>query len=1250
MKTKPGTRSLTLLYAGSEQGRAERIENQLRGSHLDYSVVAVETVDDIIEEVNDQQLVALIIEHDLPDGEGIKAANRAREIQSSLLTVLLAEQPDPSLADRAYEAGVDEFVHDTGETATRVAGHHVKNNLPDGPAASDPQIGRHMETLAATATDAIVSIDEASVIRYANPAVEDIFGYEPSEVVGENLDILMRDDLAERHREGMREYLMTGERTLDWHDIELPGQHKDGHEIPLSISFSEFTVDSTRYFTGVIRDIRERKRLESERELYHETTQRILQADSFEDGLQTAVDAIGSAMNWEYGEAWIHAENNHLERVLDPYTASDAAEAFAETTSPVSFERGEGLVGRVWESGSYEWIVDVTDGDASFVRDTEADRSGVRAALAVPIVSDRSVVAVMVFFQSESREPDEAIIEATTTIAADLGHLMQRLQVESELREERSLKDRVLETNPAGIVILEPDGTFRYINDRAGEMLGLDEFEGPLTRDDIDAEALSFEGDPVTEENRPHRRVIDDGEEIAGQARIEVDGEDRWLSVNGAPLYGEDGETTSAVFSLQDVTEQREREQRLQQYEAVMQTVSDGVYALDDEGRFVLVNDAYADLLGYERSELIGEPASEFVSERITDAASSLQEQIEADGAEEATLEATLTTASGEKVPIEARIVLYELGDGRHGRAGVVRDITERKRREERLAQLNEIGQSLTTAETPTEVADIVVQGAREVLNLPLTTVEYYNESEGRLVSAARTDELRDLVGEAPVFESEEDLPWHVFAASERQVVSNVEEDTLVDSGETPLESGIVLPLGTHGVFIAGATNPDAFTDSDVQFARILVANALAALDRVDREQELREKTEVLREHNESLERINRLNSVIRNLTQQLTQASTREEIETAVCKELSSADPYVFAWIGEERSTTDEIEPRTWAGREDGYLDAITVTAREGETAEGPAGTAIQTLEPAVQNNLQSDPPFEPWRTEALRRDYRSSISVPLTYRDTMYGLLNIYADETGVFDKMEVAVLDELGEMIGYAINAIERKKALVSDTAVELTFDLSDKSVPALEFAAEVGAEFEFETLVEQSNGSIRAFFTVSRADHDTVYDFCKRAPTVDKVSLLTEVDGGHRYEAVVSGSGFLGQLISYGAHPTEMTANPTGGRVTVEFPKSGDIQSFTRMFTREYDGAELVSRKEYDRPVQTREQFEANYKERLTERQLEVVKTAYFNGFFEWPRDTSGKELAAKLDVSQPTVSRHIRNSERKLLDTVFEDEE
>ncbi|GGN90965.1 PAS domain S-box protein [Haloarcula pellucida] len=1247
MSINQGQSARRVLYVGAESLWADGLRSAVGDAGEARAERTVRTAADALEAVESESVAAVVAQYDLPDGDGLSMLSRCLDAHSGVLTILVAEECSRSLLERAYEAGIDEVVHYTGPEKRRLLSHHLQNYLgTDESATWQPRLSEHMTSLATTMSDAILSVDEESVVRYANPAVEDVFGYEPEALLGEPLTVLMSDELAARHVAGMQRYLATDERTIDWDDVELVGQHKDGHSIPLSISFSEFRVGSDRYFTGVMRDITDRKRLRAERELYHDTTQRILQADSFEDGLHVGLEAVGSAMDWQYGEAWVRSAEDHLERVPGWYVASESAEAFANATSPISFEPGSGLVGHVWESGSPEWVTDITTDEAPFVRASAADDAGLRAALGVPILSDHTVVAVMAFFLDETREPDEAMIEATTTVAADLGRLLRRLKTETALREERELKDRILETSPVGIVIVDEDDTFRYINDRAADIMGIDAYEGPVTEAALDAELLGFEGVPVDEHRRPHDRIIQDGETIGGEALLRIDGETRWLSVRGAPLRGEEAAVTSAVYSLQDVTDRKERERRLQRQQAVMQTVRDGLYAVDAEGTFVAVNDAYTELTGYDREELVGSHASEFVDARVTDEARSLQADTDANGHESATFEAVLTTADGGQVPIETHISPFEFDDEGDGWVAVVRDITDRKRREERLASLNEIGQALTAAETAGEVADIVVGGAREILDLPLTTVQYYDEAAGRLRSAAQTAALETLVGDGPVFSSDWGVPSQVYAESEGRVVADLEQDDSLDEDETPLESAIILPVGTHGVFIAGATETDAFTDADVMVAKILVANAVAALDRVDRERELREKTARLAEHNESLHRINRLNDIIRGLTQELTQAATRDDIERAVCENLTDADPYVFGWIAEQRASGTDVVPRASSGDDEGYLEWF-VDADAPASDETPTETAIRTHEPVVENNLHADPPLEPWQTQALKSGYHASIAVPLMFRETVYGVLNLYADETGTFDGMETAVLAELGTMIGYAINAIERKKALVSDGAVELRFTVDDETIPPLQLCKATDSEFEFDELVQHSDGSIRVFFTVTGSDPEAVYRYSDEIPSVHEVNLLTKHDDTCRYEAMVGDSGFLAELVAYGAHPTAVTASADGGEVCVELPQSGDVQSFVRMFLERYEGSELAARTERDTPVQTLAEFEANFRDRLTERQREVLETAYFSGFFEWPRETTGQELAEMLDISQPTVSRHIRTGERELFELVFD---
>jgi PAS domain S-box-containing protein len=117
-------------------------------------------------------------------------------------------------------------------------------------------------TLAETASDAIITIDEDSRIVLVNQAAQKIFGYTSVEMIGAELTMLMPAHLHERHHAGLDRYRQTRQRHMSWDGVALPGRHKDGHEIPLEISFGEFTRNDRVYFTGIARDITERKKAE----------------------------------------------------------------------------------------------------------------------------------------------------------------------------------------------------------------------------------------------------------------------------------------------------------------------------------------------------------------------------------------------------------------------------------------------------------------------------------------------------------------------------------------------------------------------------------------------------------------------------------------------------------------------------------------------------------------------------------------------------------------------------------------------------------------------------------------------------------------------------------------------------------------------------------------------------------------------------------------------------------------------------
>lgn len=112
--------------------------------------------------------------------------------------------------------------------------------------------------------DAMVAADEDGRITLWNPAAEKLFGYAKQEAVGMNIDVLVPEELRERHRQGMERFLSTGQGTIIGHVVEVEGLRKDGSLVPVEISLSAEKVDGRWVFMAILRDCAARRKLEEE--------------------------------------------------------------------------------------------------------------------------------------------------------------------------------------------------------------------------------------------------------------------------------------------------------------------------------------------------------------------------------------------------------------------------------------------------------------------------------------------------------------------------------------------------------------------------------------------------------------------------------------------------------------------------------------------------------------------------------------------------------------------------------------------------------------------------------------------------------------------------------------------------------------------------------------------------------------------------------------------------------------------------
>ena len=179
------------------------------------------------------------------------------------------------------------------------------------------------------------------------------------------------------------------------------------------------------------------------------------------------------------------------------------------------------------------------------------------------------------------------------------------------------------------------------------------------------------------------------------------------------------------------------------------------------------------------------------------------------------------------------------------------------------------------------------------------------------------------------------------------------------------------------------------------------------------------------------LKRKNRSLYAISKCSEIVVLARDEQSLMDDVCRSIITAEGYILAWIGiAERDENKTVRTAAQAGFEDGYLETLFLTWDDSAQGRGPTGTALRTGKPAICQHIHTDPLFKPWRIEAEKRGFASSISLPMILRGNLLGALSIYADEPDAFDEEEVTMLKGMAETIALGIGSlrtrIERKKA--------------------------------------------------------------------------------------------------------------------------------------------------------------------------------------------------------------------------------
>ncbi|SFR66862.1 PAS domain S-box-containing protein [Halogeometricum rufum] len=1013
----------------------------------------------------------------------------------------------------------------------------------------------------------IFVLDESFDVVWVNGATERYFGLDRTAVLGANKRRLVTDRIAAT----VEDSASFADTVLATYDDNSSPQEFECHVTAADereerwLEHRSEPIESGTYAGGRVElyyDVTERKRSErsrrEDREVFESFVERVDEYAIF------TLDTEGRVQTWNRGAERIkgYAQEDIVgEHVSTFYTAEDCAAGVPEENLAAAAERG---------SVEFEgWRVDA-DGDRFW------------ANVAMWAIRDAN-----------------GELEGYAKVTRDL---TERRDRERQLRRERDLTDRLLETAPVRLAIFRPDGTVERTNAVAGRELGLDDAELETLRVE-DLDLYDPDGEPIPTAEHPVSRVVETGEPVSDRL-VQHDGSDgtrRWVSLTATPLF-DDGTLERVVVAGKDVTELKRKERRLErqrdeldaELDEVFARIDDAFFALDEELRFVYLNEQAVTLMDLSGAGPVGEHVGNVIP-TDTEVVAAFEEAFE-----------TQESVSVEEYHASlGRWFETHVYPSETGLSVYFRDVSRRKAHERELERYETIVETV-----PDGVYALDDEGRYALVNDAFCELTGYDSE--------------DLLGRRPTLVEGREVHERANELGREILAGDRDDGTLQYSLQTA-EGGEVAVEGNFTTYRYG----------DDAAGRAGVVRDVTA--RVERERELERRRERLRA-------LNSLNEVVRGIAEAVIEQSTREEIEETVCDRLAAAEPYLFAWVGDVDPASQTVSLRSEAGVE-GYLDGVTISVdSDDERSEGPTGRAIRTGEVQTTRDTVADVRHDPWRDHIEQYDFRSSAAIPITHEDTPYGVLNVYSDRPGAFEGEEYEMVGQLGEIVGHAIAAVERKHALMSDDVVELVFQI-ENVFESLGVDDATDAPIRLEHIVRVGDDKFVFFGRTTPEGVGTVEAMVESVPFYESVTVH---DGGdeRRFELRVSEPPVLAAISTLGGGVAEAVIEGGDYRLSVHLPPSADVRRVVETMTDAYPTTKLLKRRQLTKHSRAEERQVSTLTSDLTDRQRTALETAYYAGFFEWPRAVTGEDVAESLGVSPPTFHQHLRKAERKMFDAVF----
>lgn len=308
-----------------------------------------------------------------------------------------------------------------------------------------------------------------------NPAFCELVGYTEKELRELSMVDITHGDEAKELQAAMRG-MLAGE--AEGRRIEKRYLRKDGEQVwvDLTIRLVRDPAGRPKYFQAVAVDLRDRKRAEVLQAARFAVTQALVTSPGWERAAPGVLEGLCRTLDWELAEYWEVDTGREMMHFVTAWKRPGRdTSAYEATASEVTYRRGEGLAGKVWESGGPVSMTDLA-GDAS-PRATAVAAAGLHGVAGFPVRSGRRVVGMISLHTWAPRELDDGLIAVMNDVGSQIGEFVERKRAEHALQESEKRMRSVLDNVSDGLATIDHTGTIETANPAVVKLFGYSEQE-----------------------------------------------------------------------------------------------------------------------------------------------------------------------------------------------------------------------------------------------------------------------------------------------------------------------------------------------------------------------------------------------------------------------------------------------------------------------------------------------------------------------------------------------------------------------------------------------------------------------------------------------------------------------------------------------------------------------------------------------------------------------------------------------------